>query len=171
MNMNPRTTRTILSILAAAVAARLLTARPGLSGSYHIYPMDDGGLLFEFVHAGWDYSTEIEPQGAIEIYGVQVDRPREVDTKGFETVNDEHEAIAEDPSGSRDGRIVQSIENVGYKIYEGAREIRKQDSHRGRRRSDHDQHVSDTDVADTATFRPSVHRPNAPAQHLSARRP
>jgi hypothetical protein len=74
---------------AAAVAARLLTARPGLSGSYHIYPMDDGGLLFEFVHAGWDYSTEIGPQGAIEIYGVQVDGPREVDTKGFETVNDD----------------------------------------------------------------------------------
>jgi hypothetical protein len=74
---------------AAAAAARLLTARPSLSGSYHIYPMDDGGLLFEFVHAGWDYSTEIGPKGAIEIYGVQVDGPRDVDAKGFESVNDD----------------------------------------------------------------------------------
>jgi hypothetical protein len=72
---------------AAAAAARLLTARPSLSGSYHIYPMDDGGLLFEFLYAGWDYSVEINPRGEIEIYGVQVDGPEDVDARDFATVN------------------------------------------------------------------------------------
>jgi hypothetical protein len=76
-----------ISSEAAATAARLLTARPSLSGSYHIYPMDDGGLLFEFVHTGWDYSIEIKPQGAIEIYGVQVDGPEDIASSARELLS------------------------------------------------------------------------------------
>ena len=32
-----------------------------------------GGLLFEFVSAGWDRSIEIEPDGSIEMYAVEID--------------------------------------------------------------------------------------------------
>lgn len=77
-----------LAVTAQAVAAatRLLTARPRLAEIYHIYPTDNGGILFEFISLGWDVSIEVGPQGAAEIYGVQVDGPQDMDTKHFEVI-------------------------------------------------------------------------------------
>jgi hypothetical protein len=60
-----------------------------LAGSYHIYPTDMGGVLFEFVHSGWDCSVETRPNGEIEIYGVQVDGPGEIDTKEFRSMDED----------------------------------------------------------------------------------
>jgi hypothetical protein len=74
---------------AVAAANRLLSARPRLAGSYHIYPGDAGGVLFEFVHSGWDYSVEIGPNGEIEIYGVQVDGPGDLDAKVFPSMGED----------------------------------------------------------------------------------
>ena len=48
-----------------------------------------GGLLLEFVHEGWDHAVEIGPKGSLEIYGVQIDGPGEVDHKEFDAVNDD----------------------------------------------------------------------------------
>ena len=74
---------------AVAAADRLLSARPRLAESYHIYPSDAGGVLYEFVHSGWDYSVEIGPNGDIEIYGVQVDGPGDLDTKIFPSMDED----------------------------------------------------------------------------------
>ena len=74
---------------AVANAGRLLSARPQLAGSYHIYPTEEGGILFELVHAGWDYSVEAGPRGAVEIYGVQVDGPGDLDTAKFQGINED----------------------------------------------------------------------------------
>jgi hypothetical protein len=74
---------------AVVAAEKLLSARPRLAGSYHIYPTDAGGILFEFVHAGWDYSVETGPNGEIEIYGVQVDGPGDLNTKVFSSIDED----------------------------------------------------------------------------------
>ena len=74
---------------AVVAAERLLSARPRLAGGYHIYPTDAGGVLFEFVHSGWDYSVEAGPNGEIEIYGVQVDGPGDLDTKVFPSMDED----------------------------------------------------------------------------------
>ena len=74
---------------AVVAAERLLSARPRLAGSYHIYPTDAGGVLFEFVHSGWDYSVETGPDGKIEIYGVQVDGPGDLETKVFPSIDED----------------------------------------------------------------------------------
>jgi hypothetical protein len=72
---------------AIVAAKRLLSARPQLAGGYHIYPTEVGGILFEFVHSGWDYSVEISPNGEIEIYGVQVDGAGDLDAQAFPSIN------------------------------------------------------------------------------------
>jgi hypothetical protein len=79
------------AVTPAAIAATqaLLSARPLLAGSYHIYPTDIGGVLLEFVNSGWDYSVEATPRGEIEIYGVQVEGPGELDTAEFPSMNEE----------------------------------------------------------------------------------
>jgi hypothetical protein len=74
---------------AVLAAGRLLSARPHLAESYHIYPTDAGGVLFEFVHSGWDYSVETGPNGEIEIYGVEVDGPGDLDIRLFPSMDDE----------------------------------------------------------------------------------
>lgn len=68
---------------AISAAGKLLSARPLLAEIFHIYPTDNGGVLFEFVHSGWDYSIEATPVGQIEIYGVQVEGPNDLDTIEF----------------------------------------------------------------------------------------
>jgi hypothetical protein len=68
---------------AAAAASRLLSSRARLAGSCHIYPADDGGLLLELVHAGWDYGIEIGPEGEPTVYGVQVEGPDAIGTRLF----------------------------------------------------------------------------------------
>lgn len=92
-----------LAVTRAAVAAaeRLLSARPRLAGSYHIYPTDEGGILFEFVHASWDYAIDALPHGAVEIYGVAVDGPGELDNKEFPGINDETLKFVDTLTGSQ----------------------------------------------------------------------
>ena len=74
---------------AVSAAVKLLSARPLLAGACHIYHTDEGGVLFEFVHSGWDYAAEVTPVGGLEIYGVQVEGPGDLDTKEFAAINDE----------------------------------------------------------------------------------
>ena len=72
---------------AISAASKLLSARPLLAVAYRIYPTDAGGVLFEFVHSGWDYSVEASPVGGIEIYGVQLEGPDDLDVTEFTALN------------------------------------------------------------------------------------
>jgi hypothetical protein len=74
---------------AVVEAKKLLSARPQFAGEYHIYPTDTGGILFEFVYSGWDYSVEIGPNGETEIYGVQVDGPGDLPIRKFPNINED----------------------------------------------------------------------------------
>lgn len=78
-----------VTLKAIGVAEKLISARPMLAGSYHIYPTDIGGVLLEFVQSGWDYSVEATPEGGIEIYGVQVEGPGDLDIREFSSIDEE----------------------------------------------------------------------------------
>ncbi len=69
---------------SAATALRLLSRKPGMAASYRIYPTDDGGLLIEFVRAGWDYGFEIAPSGTIEIFGTDASGDAEFGTDALD---------------------------------------------------------------------------------------
>jgi hypothetical protein len=75
--------------VAIEAAEKLLSSRPRLAGSYHIYPTNVGGILFEFVQSGWDYSIEIAPNGGVEIYGVEIDGAGDYDTTPFVGMDEE----------------------------------------------------------------------------------
>ena len=75
--------------MADAAASRLLARKPGLAGSYRIFPTDVGGLLLEFSRMGWDYSIEIGPAGMVEIYGTETAGDAEMDTEPLDVSSDE----------------------------------------------------------------------------------
>ena len=75
--------------MAVAAASRLLARKPGLAGSYRIFPTDVGGLLLEFSRMGWDYSIEIGPAGMVEIYGTETAGDAEMDTEPLDVSSDE----------------------------------------------------------------------------------
>lgn len=70
---------------ALDAAERFLTKRPFLAGAYRIYPTDRGGLQFEFETAGWDFSVEFGVGGTVEMYGVQIEGPEEMEPVAFES--------------------------------------------------------------------------------------
>ena len=70
-------------LAVAAGAARsvtaLLSARPALAEIACIYPTDEGGLLVEFIRAGWDISVEVGPTGLATLYGTEQQGPDSFD--------------------------------------------------------------------------------------------
>ena len=68
------------SASAVAVASVLIDRNPTRAGIYSIFPTENGGLLFEFVHAGWDYSVEIRPDGSVEVYGIELNGTGEMES-------------------------------------------------------------------------------------------
>lgn len=85
---------------SASTAVRVLTARPSWSADYHIYPTEEGGLLFEFVRAGWDYSIEISSAGVLETYGVQIDGDGDVGPTKFDAVTDSFLSFLDNLAGN-----------------------------------------------------------------------
>lgn len=77
------------SVHAASLSAAeaFLTQRPPIGLTYKFYPMQDGGLLLEFVAGRWDLSLEFQPTGAVELFGVEVDGPGELVPQKFERLN------------------------------------------------------------------------------------
>ncbi|WP_158811767.1 hypothetical protein [Beijerinckia sp. L45] len=73
---------------ATQAADLLLSKRPHFAGLYKIYPTIAGGVLFEFEHLGWDLSVEISAMGSVEIYGIRIDGPEEMDVKAFDELDD-----------------------------------------------------------------------------------
>lgn len=86
---------------AVTSAHRLLARNPGLAASYRIFPTEDGGLLFEFVQAGWDYTIEIGSDGRAEIYGVENDGDGEMETGMLEVDGEEFRAKFDKVAGGR----------------------------------------------------------------------
>lgn len=77
------------TVAAAATASRLLGRKPRMAGSYHIFPTEPGGLLFEFVQSGWDYAIEIGPAGTLGIYGVETGGSADMETAALDADSDE----------------------------------------------------------------------------------
>lgn len=74
------------SVVEAADA--FLVRRPGFSSAYKIFPTEAGGILVDFEFAGWDYSVEFAADGAVEMYGVEIDGPGEMEPVHFGDVGD-----------------------------------------------------------------------------------
>ncbi|MFM0454151.1 hypothetical protein PQR21_27535 [Paraburkholderia nemoris] len=74
---------------AVAAAEKFLLKRPSLCGAYKIYPTEEGDVLFEFESNGWDFSLEFGETGNIEIYGIQVDGPGEMEPLLFDEIGDD----------------------------------------------------------------------------------
>lgn len=70
-------------------ASAFLRKRPSLAGAYRIYPTEEGGVLFEFEVGGWDYSVEFNREGSVEMYGVQINGPDEMDPVTFPGLSDD----------------------------------------------------------------------------------
>ena len=65
-----------------------VTKRPLFSADFRIYPTLTGGVLFEFIVKGWDYSVEFNSDGTVELYGVEVDGAGELEPITFPSAND-----------------------------------------------------------------------------------
>jgi hypothetical protein len=70
---------------ALASAEKLLSERPGHAGLFSIFPNSEAGLVFEFETKGWDYSIEFAADGSVEIYGVEIIGPGELEATTFES--------------------------------------------------------------------------------------
>jgi len=68
---------------AIKVAKTFLRQRPSLAGALAVFPTLAGGVLFEFEVHGWDYSVEIEADGGLEFFGIQIEGPEELEAKHF----------------------------------------------------------------------------------------
>ncbi len=74
---------------AAIGAAELfLNKRPDLASSFRIYPMENGGVAFEFELRGWEFSIEFGPDGRVEMFGVEINGPDEMEPKTFDRVDE-----------------------------------------------------------------------------------
>lgn len=62
-----------ISTLALRLARHLLALRPALAEIGEIHPSPEGGVLIEYVRNRWDLTVEISANGAMEIYGFQID--------------------------------------------------------------------------------------------------
>ncbi|WP_125255469.1 hypothetical protein [Brevundimonas fluminis] len=77
-----------VSEAADQAAQRLLDKRPLFAAHYLIFPTVAGGILFEIEQNGWDYSVEIAADGSVEMFGVQIDGPDEMEPQNFDGIND-----------------------------------------------------------------------------------
>lgn len=73
---------------AIKAAKNLLRQRPSIAGALLAFPTPAGGVLFEFEVGGWDYSVEVDADGALEFLGVQVQGSDELEALRFSTAED-----------------------------------------------------------------------------------
>lgn len=86
---------------AGEAAQKFLDKRPLLAAHYLIFPTLSGGILIEIEQGGWDFSVEFDPNGAVEMFGVQVDGPDEMEAKEFPAVDDDFVAVFDARLGGR----------------------------------------------------------------------
>lgn len=76
-----------ISERAVRAALQFINARPDLLSFLHVYPTDDGGVLFEFESGKWDLSVEMTPAGKIELYGVRLDSDEALEPMHFDNID------------------------------------------------------------------------------------
>jgi hypothetical protein len=76
-----------ISERALRAALQFINARPDLLSFLHVYPTDDGGVLFEFESGKWDLSVEMTAAGKIELYGVRLDSDEALEPMHFDNIN------------------------------------------------------------------------------------
>ena len=76
-----------ISERAVRAALQFINERPDLLSFLHVYPTDDGGVLFEFESGKWDLSVEMTPAGKIELYGVRIDKDEALEPMHFDTID------------------------------------------------------------------------------------
>jgi hypothetical protein len=69
--------------VAETAARSFLTMRPAAVGTYKIFPTQGGGLLVDFVANGWDLSVEFEPNGVVELFGIELEGDGELAPMSF----------------------------------------------------------------------------------------
>lgn len=72
---------------AVAAAKSFLSKRPMLCADFRIYPTLEGGVLFELVRNGWDLSVEMLASGSVEVFGIEVDGPSELEPVSYENIS------------------------------------------------------------------------------------
>lgn len=73
---------------ALAGAKALIDRRPYLTTAFRLYPVECGGVLIEFAINGWDYSVELDTQGKVEVFGVEVDGDGERGPENFDGIEE-----------------------------------------------------------------------------------
>ncbi len=73
---------------AIRAADAFLTKRPAFAETYGIFPTADGGILIEFQNGTWDIAVEFTKAGAIEMSGVEINGPNDLQSRAFESLNE-----------------------------------------------------------------------------------
>jgi hypothetical protein len=81
---------------AVASARTFLAMRPATLGTYKIFPTSAGGLLVEFEANSWDLSVEFEPNGSVELFGIEIDGDGELAPKSFRGLDERFLAAFDD---------------------------------------------------------------------------
>ena len=77
------------SITSVMRAREFLTKRPSFAGQYRIFPTPVGGVLIEVVVQGWDLSVEFVKDGKVEMYGIEINGPNEMESESFAALGDD----------------------------------------------------------------------------------
>jgi hypothetical protein len=78
-----------MSPVAIKMASKFLDASRAFCKSYHIFPTVHGGIAYEFINSGWDYSIEFTPKGEASIWGVEISgEQKELEEIIFEDLNE-----------------------------------------------------------------------------------
>lgn len=78
-----------ISAVAIESALEFLKRRSAFSPLVKIYPIENGGVLVELAQGGWDISIEFLPDGAVEMYGIELDGEDEFEAVHFEVLSDD----------------------------------------------------------------------------------
>lgn len=79
--------------LSISHALRILNEIPQLLERISVYPMYEGGILFEFEIVNWDYSLRICNSGSFEVCGIKIDGDG-----SYDAVFDKYEAAVDEMS-------------------------------------------------------------------------
>lgn len=82
-----------VTAVAGEAAQKFLDKRPLLAAHYLIFPTMSGGILIEIEQNGWDFSVEFAADGTVEMFGVQVDGPDEMEAQTFPGIDDRFVAV------------------------------------------------------------------------------
>lgn len=91
-----------ISAVAIKHAWDFIVRRQALSPSFKLFPETGGGVLLDFEHSGWDYSVIFNSAGSVEMYGVEIDGPRELDLFVSKSMGDFLDAF--------DGQVLSDVE-------------------------------------------------------------